>query len=669
MALANPGGLQAGDLLIAQYATRRGTFDESRLASGWSLLELRPVPAPYNSDPTLYMRDLVLVGAIASAATVAATSWPMPGTIAYPVVGHGLLGWAFRGEQSVGWAQDILPADFSSQTLSCALASGTLTVRTSAFERFEATTYFLDGATRHQPFFKDVAAYPPSPKTLQHGIQSHYQWAPTDPWIYVDTPLSWPVMRNAITVSTAPATPKATLTAPAEGAFINTQQQSWTAAWQYFRGLCGTQTKWALRKTISGVNAWWDDVAQLWKTTETLNTGAQTSTLLRAGDILNGQTVQLAVAVQGTLGALSAYSPVVTFYSAAKPTASLTIAGFVPATATVADMTPTIIPAGTPAPNTGGLFIATWEGRVTQGVTEVATMSGGAEMSQWTLTTSLTNGTLYRAQVRVQDSAGVWSDWAVLDFTPDVVTPGAPTVAAQEWADPTSGCPGVRLHVTFPYPAAFDWATVPVRLRVEADWGDGWVTTAIALGPYTGLVEFDVFDAWYPHDTRVRWRVRGEGLYADGGVAIGPWSESPWLVPELAGCWLVPYGRPDLALQLQLSEEKPRQWETRSAAKPLIGSSVPVVSSGGMTVATGGFTAHPQSEDEREALVALIAGGHLLMLRMCPEFDTTAGERVTPADRWFRVVGQVQADRLVQGPYAVRSVSWDLIDQPPPWEA
>lgn len=454
------------------------------------------------------------------------------------------------------------------------------------------------------------------------------------------------------------------ITQPVAPAWMDTASP-WSIVWAYRAGMAGAQTAVAIKRVQGATTEWWDAATATWESSEVVNPWTtQVMTFPTAAAPPAGSQWTMQVAARGTASlTLSPYSAAVEFDNSAPPTAAIAVEGRDAATGEVVELQPRVSITGVPVRPP----ITAWQVEVvrTSDAVVVAVGAGEGQSGSWMVAPPLADATAYTARARVQQTGGAWSPWAQQGFSTHVRLPDAPSVTASVAAHPTSGAPGVLVGASWPL-GLFDWAT-PIRVRVQRAGDDGTWEDLALLGPMSGQRVLEVGD-WLPPAGMQAYRVRAEVGMPGGGVLAAPWGQSTPVASPRSGGWLMPYGAPESALQVQLREDGERSVDLRIQAAAPLASSRWVLGRGVPTRPTGSAVAQVWSAAQEQSLVELLCSGRLLLLTYCAERNLDTGEIETPRRLWLEATGQVQTSRPSQGPHALRHVSWQFVVSAPPEE-
>lgn len=218
--------------------------------------------------------------------------------------------------------------------------------------------------------------------------------------------------------------------------------------------------------------------ASTWNTTGKI-TSSVSSRTWPAGTFTNGTTIEWQVRTYGASPTASPWSATATLIVSAKPT--------------VAILTPTegevlVSSTGTVTWtyfDPEGTAQAGWETQLVTGGTTVRTASGSGPQAAYTYNYTLADGADYTMRVRVQDGAGLWSDWTEVHVTVDYLPPAF--VHAEAEYDPDTGWVAINLHPEAPVPGVTAEAdTVDVERSID---GGPWVLIAEGIPADSSFVD------------------------------------------------------------------------------------------------------------------------------------------------------------------------------------
>ena len=242
-----------------------------------------------------------------------------------------------------------------------------------------------------------------------------------------------------------------------------------TLTWQHNPVDTTAQTKYEVQYRTNG---------GAWTSTGTV-TSSTTSRTITAGTWANGSTIEWQVRTWGGHADPSPWSATASFTTSATPTAAPNS----PDAST--PHTSSTVSASWGYYQSDGLVQAAWQARLKDGAGAVLeTRSGSGAATSTTFTRSVADATTYKWDVRVQSSAGLWSDWAEATFAVAYATPPAPILSLL-WMPDTGA---VAATVDVAAPGAGEVAAVSVSLWRESV--AGWVLVAADVAPGSSVTDY-----------------------------------------------------------------------------------------------------------------------------------------------------------------------------------
>lgn len=254
-------------------------------------------------------------------------------------------------------------------------------------------------------------------------------------------------------VNQAPSAP--VLLAPSPSAVVDLATNGYTFKWRFVDPDPGDfQSAWAMRRKIgAGAYSYFNASSQTWGASIVWNSGADQSVSFAAAQWTNGNTYQWSVNTQDSSGAASGFATDNTVVASVAPTVAVNY----PSGSYISDSSPvvgwTFTGTGTQQRtfqlkvfslaqyNAGGFDPATSTAVYDSG--EVATAIARTQR----VGTALSNGTSYRAYMRVSDTNSIYSTWAYTEFLLMLTAAPAPLIEAQVGTDYNSGVRNVSLTV------------------------------------------------------------------------------------------------------------------------------------------------------------------------------------------------------------------------------
>lgn len=327
---------------------------------------------------------------------------------------------------------------------------------------------------------------------IRHGLAAGYQQSTANP------PNSF-----SVEIRAAAAPPAPLLSVPDAGAQVNAASAV-SLAWVHQGG--GTQEAYrvSVRAVGSGTWSYLDAAGALQSTLQTITSSAQTASITAA--LTSGQAYEWQVATSEPGLGFSAYSTTRQFTPVSAPTVN-TVTPSIPAgrlTGTVswtatAGLGSLVAWQVAVTPSSASSPVAPmWRSDVTPG----SSTTTGIPVLDWT------NGSSYKAWVRVQQSGGLWSNWTAGTFTVSWTPPATPSGIFGYDASP------MTCVVT----------GVPAGCDVEAQWsadGTTWLPLGTLVAPGTVA---HIPHPLAPYKVPVTFRARA--LTIVDGVGLG----SAWAV-------------------------------------------------------------------------------------------------------------------------------------------
>ena len=312
-----------------------------------------------------------------------------------------------------------------------------------------------------------------------------------------------------------------------------------------------------------------------------------------------------------------------------------------PSAGVVASRVPTMAVSGS---TTDGGSITGWEAQWTDDATGAVLQSTTGPFP-WALTEPLPNNTSVHARARFSQAGGTqWSAWRDVPLTITVAKPSAPTVALSTVTNPTSGLPLPQLLVT---------AAAGVTVRVER--GGVVVGEAVSAGPSIALV-----DLACPSGP-VTWTVTTVAAtpYAERSL---PTTVSGNLTPTVKdGQWLFDPTRPELAVRPRVRTLDSNITDLNASVFDAIGEEYALVQPGVPSAPRSVITVQHGDPAVIDKALALLKSGAPLMVRGWPEGGNVASQQ---ADIVLRPYGEVQVERLTQGPFGFRRLTCAYVTAP-----
>lgn len=251
------------------------------------------------------------------------------------------------------------------------------------------------------------------------------------------------------TVADPPLAP--TLTAPASGAYLDSNAAGVTFTWTYQPASgSGTQTAYALRALISGSYQYWNATSVAFQGSIVWNTTSNQFAAVPAGNLADGVSYNWSVATQESHYSLQGpFASDSVFTASAMPTVTVTAPSGTIATATPTVTWTEVLGGGLSQTSFRAVIYTqavTLAGGFSPGVTTPTEDSGvlsSASLS-WAVPTALAQGN-WVVYVQIVETGAVASNWASSSFAIVYTGPATPTLTATAGNDPTTMAPIVTL--------------------------------------------------------------------------------------------------------------------------------------------------------------------------------------------------------------------------------
>lgn len=325
----------------------------------------------------------------------------------------------------------------------------------------------------------------------------------------------------------------------------------------------------------------------------------------------------------------------------ATPTAPTITITPTPVSGVVASRVPTMAVSGS---TTDGGSITGWEAQWTDDATGAVLQSTTGPFP-WALTVPLPNNTAVHARARFSQAGGSqWSAWRDVPLTITVAKPAAPTVVLSMVTNPTSGLPLPQLLVT---------AAAGVTVRVVRSGVT--IGEAVSAGPSIALV-----DLACPSGP-VTWTVTTVAATAYAERSL-PATVNGNITPTVNdGQWLFDPTRPETAVRPRVRTLDNAVTDLNASVFEPIGEEYALVKPGVPSAPRSMITVQHGDPAVIDKALELLKSGAPLVLRGWPERGKVASRQ---ADIVLRPYGEVQIERLTQGPFGYRRLTCAYVNAP-----